>query len=401
MPHKIEIPIRSLSVYSSPWKTRSMFSNSSWRFLARSFSFFLLRLIHFRVSSTSPSASPKVAPLSFALSSRLFLTLIHRMMTRRELWCSYRPTGQGNGRSDWQGKRSDQSTYFAMRSWICLWRNVWVRATRKVRAERPHTSFLALWSPYSSGSGNCPPLASPCHLSGLCRRWEVLNPKIYGSCLSPPSWYFPPLTYWKGVKRGYWGWKGRWANASDAWSSCERDVRHILYSESKTHVGTILSDIVGVVSELVWWGCGFTSLLRSYPRKREACEAFTRRLRRVYANLHEIKTTPRLFVCPSSHCFPVTSTSRIYYVLMSDVKFIIIDQTSLKSIPPRMTLQEWAPKLYHLGRVQSVSFSLFRYLNIFRKAFFTMYSHFDESKGMWFKSTLDYTWADCDSSCAL
>lgn len=67
---------------------------------------------------------------------------------------------------------------------------------------------------------------------------------------------------------------------------------------------------------------------------------------------------------------------------MSDVKFIIIDQTSLKSIPPRMTLQERAPKLYHLGQVQSVSFSLFRYLNIFHKAFFTMYSHFDESKGM-------------------
>jgi hypothetical protein len=65
-----------LSVYSS-WNCLSMFSSSCWRFLASSFSFFLLLFSHESVSSTSASASPRVVPLSAALSSRRFLTLHH------------------------------------------------------------------------------------------------------------------------------------------------------------------------------------------------------------------------------------------------------------------------------------------------------------------------------------
>lgn len=52
-----------------------MFSSSSCRFFASSFSRFLAFLIHLSVSSTSGSASPNVAPFSDALSSRLFFTL--------------------------------------------------------------------------------------------------------------------------------------------------------------------------------------------------------------------------------------------------------------------------------------------------------------------------------------
>jgi hypothetical protein len=65
-------------VYSSPWNTLSMLSSSATRFFASSFSRFLFFLIHLRVSS-SPSASPRVTPLSEALSSRRFLTLTRQV----------------------------------------------------------------------------------------------------------------------------------------------------------------------------------------------------------------------------------------------------------------------------------------------------------------------------------
>ena len=70
------------SVYSSR-NSLSLLSNSSCLFLASSFSFFLFRLIHFKVSSTSSSASPKVAPFSGAWSSRRFRTL-----SKQQIWVS-------------------------------------------------------------------------------------------------------------------------------------------------------------------------------------------------------------------------------------------------------------------------------------------------------------------------
>ena len=63
------------SVYSRPSKTLSICSNSSWRFFTSSFSRFLLVLSHFKALPVSPSASPRVTPLSDALSSRRFRTL--------------------------------------------------------------------------------------------------------------------------------------------------------------------------------------------------------------------------------------------------------------------------------------------------------------------------------------
>jgi len=62
------------SVYS-PNASLSLFSRSCCLFLASSRSFFLFLLIHFSVSSTSSSASPRVVPFSDALSSRRFRTL--------------------------------------------------------------------------------------------------------------------------------------------------------------------------------------------------------------------------------------------------------------------------------------------------------------------------------------
>ena len=97
-----------------------MASSSSCLFFANSFSFFLLRLIHLRVSSTSPSTSPRVVPLSFALSSRLFLTL---QIAPNE---HYALAARRYGLS-WPGKVEAYAvdsqadvTHFAMRSWIDL-----------------------------------------------------------------------------------------------------------------------------------------------------------------------------------------------------------------------------------------------------------------------------------------
>ena len=196
--------VNLLSVYSSK-SSLSLFSNSSCLFLASSFSFFLFCLIHFKVLSTSSSASPKVAPFSGAWSSRRFRTL-----SKQQIWVSvYSQTPRTVVGLICPGKIMKRRLQTENKGYLLCYSllnppvelNKRFLLVTKLSAQLSTRTLARGLSPLAlafSRSSFPPPLL----YSLFCRLPRVQDRERYESCLSLPSLYSLQAWWCRKVRRG-------------------------------------------------------------------------------------------------------------------------------------------------------------------------------------------------------